>query len=401
MRIALVSQEYPPETAKGGLGTQTHFKAHGLAAMGHEIHVVSRSPGGERSERWDGSVHLIRIPGWETRMPLHTELADWLTYSAEVASTLESLHKRQPLDLVEFPEWGAEGFVFLLNRTSWNPVRTIIQLHGPLVMLAHTVGWPDPGSEFYRAGTAMEASCLRLADAVYSSSHCSAAWCGRHYGLNAEEIPVLHTGIDTAAFAPRHGARAARPTVIFVGRLGRHKGVPLLVEAACRLAREFPDLQLRLLGRGEEGFLREISARTEREGLEPLLDLPGYIPRDQLPEHLARAHVFAAPSQYEGGPGFVYLEAMSCGLPVVACSNSGVTEVVQHESNGLLVPPEDVEALTAALRSLLADAAYRQRLGDAAREFVLARADSRVCIPRLETLYRSVVEGGPRRGAGP
>jgi glycosyltransferase involved in cell wall biosynthesis len=113
----------------------------------------------------------------------------------------------------------------------------------------------------------------------------------------------------------------------------------------------------------------------------------------QLPEHFSRAHVFAAPSQYEGGPGFVYLEAMACGLPVIACEGSGVAEVVRHGKNGLLVPPEDVPALTTALRSLFRDATVRQAMGEAARSFVVAEAESRVCIERIEAFYASVANG--------
>ncbi|MGH8019179.1 MAG: glycosyltransferase, partial [Opitutaceae bacterium] len=119
MRIALVSQEYPPETAKGGIGTQAHAKAHGLAARGHEVVVISRAPDGIRSERMDGAVRIVRIGGFEKRMPVHTEVTDWVTYSAAAAEALAQLHEEKPFDLAEFPEWAAEGCVHLLNRTAW------------------------------------------------------------------------------------------------------------------------------------------------------------------------------------------------------------------------------------------------------------------------------------------
>jgi glycosyltransferase involved in cell wall biosynthesis len=393
MRIALVSQEYPPETAKGGIGTQTFLKAHGLAALGHQIHVISRSANGQRLERMDGDVSVVRIPGFDARMEVHTESADWLSYSAEVAAAVAALHAKAPLDIIDFPEWGAEGYVHLLNRTEWNRIPTVIHLHGPLVMFAHTMGWPEMDSEFYRTGTAMESACLRLADALFSSSHCSADWCAKHYGLNRERIPVLHTGVDTRLFSPRAVPKAARPTIVFAGKLARNKGVHLLVEAACELAREFPHLHLRLLGRGEANIITELKARAESTGFPDLLDVPGFVERAELPEQFSRAHVFAAPSQYEGGPGFVYLEAMACGLPVIACEGSGVADVVRHGETGLLVPPQNVEALTMALRALLGDSFKRQQMAEHARAFVLAEADSRACIKRLESFYSTVVRG--------
>src|SRR5688572_15723642 len=115
MRIALVSQEYPPETARGGVGTQTYAKAQGLARLGHEIWVISHSGDQQRHEYRDGPVDVIRISGFDARVPMHTTEAWWLTYSAAVAAELVALDRRMPLDLIDFPEFAAEGFAWLIN----------------------------------------------------------------------------------------------------------------------------------------------------------------------------------------------------------------------------------------------------------------------------------------------
>lgn len=95
----------------------------------------------------------MRIPGFDEHLPLYTQAARWITYSANVAAEVARLHAEVTLDLVNFPEYGGEAYVHLLNRTEWNPLPTVIQLHGPLVMLAGAVGgWPEPGSEFLRTG---------------------------------------------------------------------------------------------------------------------------------------------------------------------------------------------------------------------------------------------------------
>jgi glycosyltransferase involved in cell wall biosynthesis len=387
VRIALVSQEYPPETAHGGIGTQTYLKAHGLAALGHEVHVVSHSTDGSRHETRDGAVRVTRIPGADGRLPIRTDPARWLTYSVEVAAAVADLHARAQFDVIDFPEWASEGYVHLLNRTEWDRVPTVVHLHGPLVMFAHTMGWPDTDSELYHVGTAMEGTCVRLADAVLSSSRCSAEWCARHYGLDVAKVPVLHTGVDTAHFRSG-GPKAERPTVVFAGKVAKNKGADVLVEACCRLAREVPGLRLELLGRGDPAFVAQL--REQAADFPDLLDLPGFVSREELPARLARAHVFAAPSVYEGGPGFVYLEAMACGLPAVACSGSGASEAVRHGENGLLVPPGDAAALAAALGGLFADPAGREAMGRRARRFVEDEADSRACLRRLERFYADV-----------
>ena len=390
MRIALVSQEYPPETAHGGIGTQTYLGAHGLAQLGHELFVISQSTDGNRHEYYDRSVQVIRVPGLDRRLPIETEPARWVTYSTAVATAVSDLHGRRPLDLVVFPEWGGEGYVHLLNQTKWNHIPTIVHIHGPIVMFAHTMGWPDLDSELYRVGTTMESTCLRLADAVSSSSSCSTDWCINHYDLQRARIPTLNTGIDTTVFSPREIPKANRPTIIFVGNIARNKGVDLLLEAACILASEYEGLQLRLLGHGELKLIEELRSTAVVSGIPELLDIAGYIPRDELPFHLSTAHVFAGLSTYEGGPGYVYLEAMACGLPVIACSGSGVSELLIDQENSFLIRPGDLESLLNRLRELLTDAGKREVMGALARQKILAEADSRTCLLRLEEFYRSV-----------
>jgi glycosyltransferase involved in cell wall biosynthesis len=395
MRIALVSQEYPPETAHGGIGSQMQAKAHGLASLGHKVHVISTGLDGRAYESEDQGVHVIRIAGFDPcfKRRLYTEPARWVVYSAAVAAAIIELHARAPLDLLDFPELGAEAFVHLLNRTEYNYIPTVIQLHGPLVMLAQTIGWPAVDSEHYRIGTFMEGTCLRLADAIYSSSLCSVDWCARHYGVVRERVTILHTGVDTRRFRPGLAPREERPTIVFVGNLVEKKGVASLVDAALRLAPQFPGLRLRLFGRGEADYIEEeLWARVRAAGRPDLLEVAGFVPRHDLPQHLCRAHVFAVPSVYEGGPGLVWLEAMACGLPVIACRGSGVTEVVRHEENGLLVPPGDLEALVLALQRLLRDEAWSAALGARGWQDVVAEADSDLCLRRLEAFYQAVAD---------
>jgi len=393
MRIALISQEYPPETAKGGIGTQTYAKAHGLADRGHDMIVVSRAPAGLASDVRDGLVRVIRIPGFEERMPVHTEIADWVTYSAAAAERIARLHEERALDLVEFPEWAAEGYVHLLNRTEWYRIPTAIHLHGPLAMFSLKMGWPNPDSEFFRTGTVLEATAVRLADAIVSSSHCSLDCVAEHYGRDPTNVPVLHTGIETEKFRPLDRPKPANPIIVFAGKLAANKGIFILLEAALSLVREIPDLRLRFLGRGADHVVAQLKKRVEEAGKPDLLDLPGFVPHGELATHLNEAYVFAAPSSYEPGPGLVNLEAMACGLPVVTTSGSGSAEVVQNEITGLLVPPGDVGALASALHRLLSSRETRVRFGENARAYVKREASTALCLDRFEAFYRSVIDG--------
>jgi glycogen synthase len=400
VNICFVSQEYPPATDSGGIGSQTWLKAHGMASRGHGVSVVCAGASGVRTVRQEGPVRVIRIPGFHRRMPLHTEPARWLTWSAEIAATLARLKSETRLDLIDFPEYGGEGYIYLLNRTDWDHTPASVHLHGPLVMFAHAMGWPGLDSEFYRVGSAMESACFRLADAVYSSSRCSAMWCAEHYGRRTLPIPVLHTGVDVSLFKPSDVVKRSHATIVFVGRIAWSKGIDMLVEAACSIAGEFPGLRVRLIGTGDPECIAALRSKARECGQPRLLEFPGYVSRTKLPAHLNEAHVFAAPSEYEGGPGFVYLEAMACGLPVIACQGSGASEIICDQDTGFLVPPRDAGALARTLRKLLSDPGQQLAVGMRARLFAQSEGDSSICLDRLENFYRSVARrDAPKRGA--
>lgn len=392
MKIALVSQEYQSKTGHGGIGTQTLIKGNGLSALGHKVFIISRSHDFNRYEQTENDVCTILIPGKVRDFPEMTDPVKWFMNSLFVAKEIDALNKRVGLDIIDFPEYGAEGFFYLLNRTDWNKIPVVLQLHGPLVMLARSLHWPDLGSEFYRTGTFMEATCFRNADAVYSSSKCSADWCLKYYHPRTDSIPILHTGIDIDLFSPKPENSSQEPVVLFLGRIAESKGIGDLVDVVCRLSGEIAGLKLRIIGNGEAGYVDQLKEKAALTGNPEILEFAGFVEKKKLPEEISKAQVFAAPSLYEGGPGFVYLEAMACGLPVIGCSGSGIEEIIEHGKNGLLVPPGDKAELGKAIRNLLHDKLYAGKIGEEARKYAVGHADKNVCLKKIEEFYSSVIK---------
>lgn len=378
MRVLLVSQQFPPGRPLGGIGTQTAAKAAGLAALGHDVVVLTRGPAGGATLRDDGVQVVVLGPGqWQGA----TTESGWLAHSVAVAGAVGDLQRRTgPFDVVDVPEYGAEGFALALGRDPDHGPRLAVQVHGTTDMLATNLGWPAPGGRTHRMCALMEHETIRAADVVYASSAYSARVVAAATGLRPDAIPVWHCGVDTATFVP--SPPDERPTVAFVGRVTGSKGVATLLAAAAAARRDVPGLSVRLIGEVDADGRRLLAVH------DPLmLEVRGHQSRDRLPAALAGAWVFAAPSQFEAGPGLVYLEAMSSGLPVVATDTGGVSEVVIDGVTGALVAPEDTEALANVLRGLLREPDRRRALAESARRWVVDHADTATVMPALVEIY--------------
>ncbi len=185
-------------------------------------------------------------------------------------------------------------------------------------------------------------------------------------------IPVIPNGVDTTHFTPAPPpaslpAPASSPTrLLFVGRLSPEKGLRGLLTALAGLP-AIPAWTLRLVGDGPER--QDLESQAQALGLADRVNFSGWLPREALPACYQAADLFVFPSTDEGMPNTV-LEAMACGLPVVAMRIAGCEDLVIEGETGRLLPPGDPAALAAALKTLIADPATRTRFGTAARRRV-------------------------------
>lgn len=404
MRVCLVSQEYPPQISPGGMGTQTWNKARSLARLGHTVHVLScaAGPGPDLETEMDGDVTVHRIQFPQVRpgesLVISEPAVYWLGYSWAVLRELNRLLQSAPFDLVNFPDYGAEGFAFQLNRADFNWVPVVVQLHGPLTMFAERIGWPDRDSAVCRVGGLMEELSIRLADGLMASSANIADFVSDSYGLPREAIDIVHCGIDTEAFQPRVEPEPdGRPTVLFVGTLTEEKGLGSVFEAVLALRSKYPDIRLQILGNGEGPLAERLRRQARAAGAEASVEFHGFVAdRSRLPEYYRRAHVFASPARHEPGVANVYVEAMACGCPVVASRTGGAPEAVVDGETGFLVPPDDVEATAAALDRILGDAALRRRMAGAARRRVEEYFAVDKYIGRVLAAYEKAIARSPR-----
>jgi glycosyltransferase involved in cell wall biosynthesis len=213
------------------------------------------------------------------------------------------------------------------------------------------------------------------------------------------EVP---NGVDTRQFGPEaDGARVRGqlgiPTsavvVGFVGAMDAahpSRGVPLLLDAVARLGRD--DVQFLAVGAG--ALQASYRRHAEGLGLAGRCHWPGAIPYtgSELPAHFAAMDIVALPSLKAESFGMVLVEAMAVGRPVIGSDLPGVRTVVEHGVDGFLVPPGDVDALSAALGRLVGDEELRRRMGAAGRTKVEARYDWRAIAAQLERTYLDVLD---------
>jgi glycosyltransferase involved in cell wall biosynthesis len=214
------------------------------------------------------------------------------------------------------------------------------------------------------------AVALKLSDLVICPSDYSRANVSAAYGIPLLKTRPLHGGVPSSFVAPStRRERAGTCTLLFCGRLnGRRpfKTLDILLTAMPRVLRRHT-VELKIIGTGPR--LEEYAALAQKLGVEGQVHFLGFVDPSEMSSQYATADLFALPSRMESFP-LVLLEAMAGGLPVVATDVGGIPELVAHGETGLLVPPNDPDALADAINDLLDDPQTMERMGERGRQLV-------------------------------
>jgi len=367
VRIDILSKEYPP-AIYGGAGVHVAELVRALRQRG-DLDVRVHAFGEPREE--DGTTGHPDLSELAGANPALTTLGVDLALAAACEGA----------DLVHSHTWYA------------NMGGHLAALMGdiPHVLTAHSLEPMRPWKAEqlgggYRVSSWVEKTAYEAADAVIAVSAGMREDILRSYpSVDPDRVKVVHNGIDSQLWQAErdedvvrgHGVDPDRPSVIFVGRITRQKGLPYLLRAAAELP---PEVQLVLLAGAPD--TPEIKAEVEslidtlRETRDGVVWVPTMLPRNEVVAMLSSATVFVCPSVYEP-LGIVNLEAMACELPVVATATGGIPEVVVHGETGWLVPIDQVQDgtgipvdpdrfvadLAAALTDAVSDTARADRMG--------------------------------------
>jgi alpha-maltose-1-phosphate synthase len=358
LRVALMTREYPPEVY-GGAGVHVTYLARELAPL---VDLTVHCQGADRP---DAVAHRP----WDLLADANQALQVVSTDLSMAAAVGPGMNSAQ---LVHSHTWYANLAGHLAAM-----------LYGiPHVMTMHSLEALRPWkAEQLGGGYTVSSWCERTSAAaaaavVAVSDGMKVDILAAYPEIPAERVRVIRNGIDTDEYRPdpqtgvlaRYGVDPGRPYVIFVGRITRQKGVPVLLRAAFRL---IGDAQLVLLAGAADTpeQLAEVTElvdglRTSRSGV---IWIPEMLSKPEVIQLLTHATVFACPSIYEP-LGIVNLEAMACGTAVVGSRTGGIPEVVADGETGLLVPVGEPEPLADALNVLLRDPDRAQAMGQAGRK---------------------------------
>jgi glycosyltransferase involved in cell wall biosynthesis len=256
-------------------------------------------------------------------------------------------------------------------------------LAGPAARMARVplvwhVGGAEPGRSLNHLGAL-------LADAVIAVSPSAAAQ------LPPRARPVIvSNAADPSAFDAVEPANEG-VHLVCATRLTPEKGVDVLLDAAALLKQDVPDLRVLVLGdtqAGHEAYRAELTRQASRLGVAANVCFAGFV--EQPFRRWAGARVYVQPSRTEGVP-LAVAEAMASGLPVVATAVGGVPELLDRGRAGVLVPPNDVEALASAIKGLLDDPEGAARLAEAGRARVATHYTVDRMVDGVEAVYRSLL----------
>jgi glycosyltransferase involved in cell wall biosynthesis len=413
LRVAFLVYRGNPRC--GGQGVYTRHLTRELVALGHSVEVLAGPPWPELDE----GVGFTPVPGLDLyrepdpfRVPHPREFHDrfdalefgvmctagfgepW-AFSLRARRLLAA--RRADFDLVHDNQCLGSGVLGMLED-GW-PVLTT--LHHPITVdrqlaLSHTTNpWQRLTTKRWFGFLRMQVRVARHLPAVVTVSESSRTDIAAQMGVPEDRMTVVPVGVDHTVFRPRPDAVPVPGRLMVTSSSDvPMKGLVPLLEAVAKLRTERA-VELVVIGRPRPGG--RVDRAIERLGLRGTVRCVSGISDDELAREYGEAEVAVVPSLYEGF-SLPAVEAMACGVPVVATTGGALPEVVGRDGDtGLLVRPDDPGELAGAIARLLDDPGLRARLGDAGRRRVLHRFTWQVTARGTAECYAALMEGRSAR----
>lgn len=361
MNICFISKEYPPETHGGGIGTYTYNMALALTKLGHTVHVITSTQNSEQTYL-DSGVWVHRL---KSRRINPKEL--WLMKNSySVAKKISKIECE--FDIVQASEFESEAFwpsfkkkAPLITRLS-TPYFLIEELNGKVFF------GPRPFFNW------MERKQTLRSDGIFTSTRALAKIVIDRWEIEPERVEIIPNSVDVSRVIQLGGKNKPVPEIVknkdfllYFGRLEERKGIPVLAAALPFVFEQLPYLKMVFVGSdlGYRGSsMREYIQQKAGEYRERLIFIDN-LPQERLFPIVNLARIIILPSLWEAF-GFVCLEAMALGRPVIATSGSGFEEIIENDISGYLVKPGRIEPLVEKIINGLKNKEELRRISEGA-----------------------------------
>ncbi|RDV08231.1 glycosyltransferase family 1 protein [Arthrobacter sp. RT-1] len=406
MKIAMISEHASPLAALGGVdagGQNVHVAAlsEALAKRGHHVTVYTRRdatglPSRVRVGRRFEVVHVDAGPA------CHVPKDELLPYMGELADGVAGDWGQRPPDVVHGHFWmsGLAALDAARRPDAGYRVPVIQTFHALGTVKRRHQGAEDTSPQERRW---LEPGVGRSADRIIAT--CSdEVFELKAMGITTGKVSIAPCGVDLGFFSADGpiAARNRRHRILSVGRLVPRKGVDLVIRALPYLREAgFDDVELLIVGGGgDSGALhadpevRRLLDLAAELGVSDQVSLQGQVSRGEMPGIFRSADAVVCAPWYEPF-GIVPLEAMACGVPVVAAAVGGLRDTVVDHTTGLHVPPRDPEAIASALTLLLGNPSLRAELGKAGQQRARTRYSWDRVAAETEKAYQLAVAEAP------
>jgi glycosyltransferase involved in cell wall biosynthesis len=344
-KICLVTHFFPPHI--GGIEKVAEEQGKRLSRLGYEVSVLTSTKHTQNEHRRDGiqvfSYPVLSLPE-RVGLPYPVPLFKSYRIFTDAIRRCDIVHVHGHPYISSYLACKiAKKYKKPLILTQHN---TFIDFQSWLNMLEHLNDW--------LVGSVV----LKDADSVITVSRKTMEYV-LELGADKSKTSVMYNGVDQNFFYPRNkeksrdklGLPKNKALILTVRRLVYKNGLDTLIESASLLAREYPNLLLLIIGNGPDRLF--IANRIRQLGVNENVRLVRFVPDKLLPLYYNAADGFVIPSSSGEGLPLVLLEAMACGLPVIATTVGGTPEIIKDGVNGFLVPPRDQRALAQTISKLL------------------------------------------------
>lgn len=385
LHICYVESGYPHPHGGGGAGSYVQLVGRELIRRGHQVSVMAAHcpQCGERQE--DDGVQVYRP---QVRGPLHWYLGRLpgvrqfalavrtLEWGWRIASRINRLHRRQPVDLIEFSDGGD------VWHTLRHTIPYVVHLHGSRYTFLRMSRRPVTRGDWLERQLGLW--CIRRADQVISPSWAMLDEVQREAKASFDNAVVMPYPVDprllTTAMPTPAGTNHRTPRIFFAARNDPVKGGDILLQAIPLVRLHFPEVEFRFFG---------YQPQSDQAAM-PGVSFKPFLPKEQLIHEYAQADICIVPSFWDNSPNTVY-EAMAAAKPVIASRVGGIPELVKDSKTGLLVEPGNPQQLAQAILYLLDHSETGLKMGSNGRLAIGSRSVDLV-VDKLERVYKNTVK---------